>query len=157
MYVPPQTCSIFYAVQYQLLSPSGRPLGIMLGHPHLQLTPLSTTFHFFCCPHTSERGNLPPGHWYLLYPLSATLLSPLDPAWPLLPSNSLKKNLYHPSALNKPIGFPLLQDKFKFLTQVQGLSHSGPSPSFRPYLDLLAVRRTALLFLTLYSFIDSSP
>lgn len=69
----------------------------------------------------------------------------------------LKNNLYHPSALNKPIGFPLLQDTAKFLTQVQGLSHSGPSPSFCPYLDLLSMRRTALLFLTLYSFIDSSP
>lgn len=90
VYVPPQTCSISYAVQYQLLGPSGRTLGIMLGRSQLQLTPLSTTFHFFCCPHTSERGNFPPGHWYLLYPLSATLLSPLDPAWPLLPSNSLK-------------------------------------------------------------------
>lgn len=151
LYLPAQTCSISYAVQYQLLGPSDRTLGIMLGHTAAADSPLHPTFHFFSVHILPERGNLPLGHWYLLHPLSATLLSPLDPAWPTASKQFL--NLYHPSALNKPtLAFHCFRTHQILDPGTRAFTLRPPVP-----LDLLSMRRTALLFLTLYSFFDSSP
>ena len=94
LYVPPRTCSISYAVQYQALSPPGEHLEAMLGPTPRRLIPspppsnpspgLSSHFRW---------GDFPSGHWHLLLHFLPLFSRLLNSSLPLLPSNSLKTSI----------------------------------------------------------------